>query len=93
MANQSAKLSWTGEVPVSDQFQDPYYSLEDGLAEIRYVFLDGNGLPDRLVPGFHIAELGFGTGLNMLVALDAARAGLPTCYCQRARLSHSYVQR
>ena len=82
MTNQSAKLSWSGEVPVSDEYQDPYYSLEDGLAETRYVFLDGNGLPERLTPGFHIAELGFGTGLNLLVALQAARAAnaLPLRY-------------
>ncbi len=73
VTNQSAKLTWRGEVPVSERYDDPYYSLEDGLAETTYVFLDGNGLPGRLVPGFHIAELGFGTGLNLLVALQAAR--------------------
>jgi tRNA U34 5-methylaminomethyl-2-thiouridine-forming methyltransferase MnmC len=35
------------------------------------VFLAGNDLPARFAPGFHIAELGFGTGLNALVAWDA----------------------
>jgi tRNA U34 5-methylaminomethyl-2-thiouridine-forming methyltransferase MnmC len=80
--NQSADLSWSGDVPVSDLYQDPYYSLEDGLGETRYVFLDGNGLPGRFRPGFRIAELGFGTGLNLLVALRAARAveALPLRY-------------
>lgn len=82
MTDQSAELSWSGNVPVSELYQDPYYSLENGLAETEYVFLDGNGLPARFRPGFRIAELGFGTGLNLLVALRAARAAraLPLRY-------------
>ena len=63
-------LSWrqgpTGPVPVSALYDDPYFSLNDGLAETRHVFLAGNDLPARLRDGFHIAELGFGTGLNLL---------------------------
>ncbi len=67
MADQRAELTWTEDhIPVSDRFDDPYYSLQNGLAETRHVFLDGNDLPARFAPGFHIAELGFGTGLNML---------------------------
>ena len=67
MANQRAKLTWTeDQIPVSDRFDDPYYSLQNGLEETRHVFLAGNDLPARFVPGFRIAELGFGTGLNML---------------------------
>ena len=69
------KLEWKdGGVPVSCRFDDPYFSLGNGLAETRHVFLDGNGLPGRFRPGFHVAELGFGTGLNMLAALIAWRA-------------------
>ena len=68
---QEPVTHWNGAVPVSARFDDPYYSLDDGLAETRHVFLDGNDLPARFVPGFHIAELGFGTGLNMLAALRA----------------------
>ncbi|WP_146346452.1 tRNA (5-methylaminomethyl-2-thiouridine)(34)-methyltransferase MnmD [Falsiphaeobacter marinintestinus] len=67
MSGQQANLTWKdGGVPVSERFDDPYFSLQNGLAETRHVFLDGNGLPDRFCQGFHIAELGFGTGLNML---------------------------
>lgn len=63
---QSA-LNWRdGVIPVSTRFDDPYFSLNDGLAETRHVFLQGNDLPARLTPGFHVAELGFGTGLNLL---------------------------
>ncbi|MBI1171692.1 tRNA (5-methylaminomethyl-2-thiouridine)(34)-methyltransferase MnmD [bacterium] len=64
---QAEGLDWRdGIVPVSRRFDDPYFSLAGGLAETRHVFLTGNGLPERLRPGFHIAELGFGTGLNLL---------------------------
>ena len=75
MINQTASLTWRdsdlGRVPVSDQFDDPYYSLGNGLAETQHVFLAGNGLPDRFDGNFHIGELGFGTGLNLLVTWDA----------------------
>lgn len=75
MINQTASLTWqdtdAGRVPVSKQFDDPYYSLKNGLAETQYVFLEGNELPDRFGGDFHIAELGFGTGLNFLVTWDA----------------------
>ena len=66
--NQHPEIDWRGDVPVARRFDDPYFSLEDGLAETRYVFLSGNDLPARFRPGFHIAELGFGTGLNALAA-------------------------
>ena len=71
-------LSWRdGRTPVSDVFQDPYYALTDGAAEARHVFLAGNELPARFREGFRIAELGFGTGLNALVAWEAwERAGV-----------------
>jgi tRNA U34 5-methylaminomethyl-2-thiouridine-forming methyltransferase MnmC len=69
---QAAELDWrAGGIPVSARFDDPYFSLENGLAETRHVFLAGNGLPDRFRPGFHVAELGFGTGLNLLAAWAA----------------------
>ena len=73
MAGQQAELEWRDGVPVSTRFADPYYSLENGLAETRHVFLAGNGLPERLRPGFHVAELGVGTGLNLLALLALVR--------------------
>ena len=76
--DQHPDLEWQGDVPVASRFGDPYYSLEDGLAEARHVFLAGNGLPDRFVPGFHVAELGFGTGLNAIAAWAMWReSGMP----------------
>ena len=68
---QQADLEWRDGVPISRMFNDPYFSLDDGLAETIYVFLDGNDLPGRFVDGFHIGELGFGTGLNLLATWQA----------------------
>lgn len=73
--HQPPDLDWRDDrIPVSRQFDDPYFSLAGGLDETRHVFLAGNGLPGRLRDGFHVAELGFGTGLNLL-ALQMAHQG------------------
>lgn len=69
---QFADLEWRdGKIPIATQFDDPYFSLDNGMAETEYVFLGGNDLPDRFETGFHIAELGFGSGLNLLCAWKA----------------------
>ena len=70
--DQSPMLDWRDDaIPVSRRFDDPYFSLAGGLEETRHVFLTGNGLPARFGEGFRIAELGFGTGLNLLAVLLA----------------------
>ena len=75
MADQTAELDWKdGTTPVSRRFDDPYFSVTDGLAETRHVFLAGNGLPGRFTPDFQIAELGFGSGLNLFATLIEWRA-------------------
>jgi len=71
-----AKIDWqmddTGNmVPVSGEFGDVYFSHADGLAETRHVFLAHNQLSERFIrlapkQCFTIAELGLGTGLNLL---------------------------
>lgn len=77
----SGGLSWKdGIIPISDRFDDPYFSIHNGLAESQHVFLAGNGLPARLRPGFHVAELGFGTGLNLLATLLACPPDLAIHY-------------
>lgn len=68
-----AQLRWTGDTPEAGNFNDIYFSRENGLAESRYVFLDGNHLHQRWqsLPEkscFVIGETGFGTGLNFLLA-------------------------
>lgn len=73
--DQSERVTWRdGTLPVSSLFDDPYFSLANGLAETRHVFLAGNGLPERFRDGFRIAELGFGTGLNLIATLIAWEA-------------------
>ena len=64
-------ITWRdGNVPFSPHFGDVYFSPKDGLAEARYVFLDGNNLPSawQTRDNFTIGETGFGTGLNFLAA-------------------------
>lgn len=56
--------------PKSIEFDDLYFSADDGLAESKFVFLDGNKLPETWLKTdrFVICETGFGTGLNFLSA-------------------------
>jgi tRNA U34 5-methylaminomethyl-2-thiouridine-forming methyltransferase MnmC len=78
MTDQTAHLTWRDGVPIASAFDDPYYSLDNGLAETSFVFVDGNDLPARFGAGLRIGELGFGTGLNLLVTWAAWRqAGKP----------------
>ena len=53
--------------------------MSDGLAETRAVFLEGCGLPDAWMGRDHftVAELGFGTGLNIAALLDLWRRTRP----------------
>ena len=88
---QTAALSWNEQgTPVSEQFDDVYFSNQDGLEETRHVFLNGNRLPQRFNqhsrPLFIVAETGFGTGLNFLTLWQAfARfhAAFPDAELQR----------
>ncbi|MBT4470702.1 MAG: FAD-dependent oxidoreductase, partial [Rhodobacterales bacterium] len=64
---KNASLEWQDErTPISIKFDEPYFSIFNGLDETRHVFLSGNNLCQRFNSGFHVAELGFGTGLNLL---------------------------
>src|SRR5476649_11368 len=66
-------------LPRSRRYGDVYFSREGGLAESRAVFLAGCGLPRRWAGRrrFTVAELGFGTGLNILALLDLWRVHRP----------------
>lgn len=69
-------LNWKPDgTPVDSRVDDVYYSVEDGLAESRAVFLEACGLPARwtATKDFTIGELGFGTGLNFLATWDLWR--------------------
>ena len=57
---------------------DRFFSEDDGLAETRHVFLEGNNLPQAWQgrDEFIVSELGFGTGLNLLALALLAPPGL-----------------
>jgi len=62
----------------NSHYDDRYFSSQGGFAESQHVFVAGNRLLERcrLQPGLavrpvQIAELGFGTGLNLLALLSA----------------------
>ena len=74
--DRSPRLIWTEDgAPRSGRFDDVYFSQQDGLAETRAVFLAGCGLPEAWIGRgrFTVAELGFGTGLNIAALLDLWR--------------------
>ncbi|WES66972.1 bifunctional tRNA (5-methylaminomethyl-2-thiouridine)(34)-methyltransferase MnmD/FAD-dependent 5-carboxymethylaminomethyl-2-thiouridine(34) oxidoreductase MnmC [Superficieibacter sp. HKU1] len=90
-AIQPANLEFNSEgTPVSRDFDDVYFSNDNGLEETRYVFLEGNQLQERFIthprPCFVVAESGFGTGLNFLTlwqAFTAFRNAHPEASLQR----------
>ena len=90
-AIQPANLEFNTEgTPVSRDFDDVYFSNDNGLEETRYVFLGGNRIAERFPEHpealFVVAESGFGTGLNFLTlwqAFAAFRATHPESTLQR----------
>jgi len=69
-----ANIEWRDGQPYASEFQDIYFSTDNGLLETDYVFLQGNHLAERWLDSelqtFSIAETGFGTGLNFLCAVN-----------------------
>ncbi|PJZ44726.1 tRNA (5-methylaminomethyl-2-thiouridine)(34)-methyltransferase MnmD [Leptospira brenneri] len=61
-------------VPVSLLFDDVYFSKQGGWEESNYVFFNGNEIESKIKDDdqtvFRIGELGFGSGLNLFVALE-----------------------
>ncbi|UCB54777.1 MAG: bifunctional tRNA (5-methylaminomethyl-2-thiouridine)(34)-methyltransferase MnmD/FAD-dependent 5-carboxymethylaminomethyl-2-thiouridine(34) oxidoreductase MnmC [Thiotrichales bacterium] len=68
-----AEIEWNNGTPRSTQFDDVYFSTDNGIEETRHVFLQQNELPQRWAEAerFVIAETGFGTGLNFLVTMQS----------------------
>lgn len=67
--------------PFSPRHDDIYHSAVGGLAQAQYVFLQGNGLPDRWQRRriFTVLETGFGMGINFLMTWAAWRADPARC--------------
>lgn len=99
-----AEITWNNGVPCSAQFNDIYFSLENGLQEAQYVYINGNNLPERWEQlhsnaAFVIGEIGFGTGLNFLLSLQTWLKHAPdnaTLYyfsCEKHPLTREDLQR
>ncbi|RFU47399.1 bifunctional tRNA (5-methylaminomethyl-2-thiouridine)(34)-methyltransferase MnmD/FAD-dependent 5-carboxymethylaminomethyl-2-thiouridine(34) oxidoreductase MnmC [Paraburkholderia sp. DHOC27] len=67
--------------PFSPRHDDIYHSAVGGLAQAQYVFLQGNGLPERWQNRrlFTVLETGFGMGINFLMTWAAWRADPARC--------------
>ncbi len=75
MALKPANVQWSEDGTLTSlDFGDVYFQRKRGLGESRYVFIEKNRLEERLTAqkngSFHIAELGFGTGLNFLLTAE-----------------------
>ncbi|GGX16811.1 tRNA 5-methylaminomethyl-2-thiouridine biosynthesis bifunctional protein MnmC [Pigmentiphaga litoralis] len=63
-------------VPFSERYRDVYHAVQGPIAQADYVFLQGNGLPERWRgrARFTVCETGFGLGFNFLALWQAWRA-------------------
>ena len=72
--------------PISEIFDDPFFSRKNGAAEKKHVYLDGNDLPQAWAgrENFVIGETGFGTALIFIETLalwrQTARTGAQLHY-------------
>lgn len=78
----TATLNWQTATPIAANFDDVYFARDQGANESNYVFLEQNHLPERWQNwqqqrAFVMAETGFGTGLNLLVAMASFLKNAP----------------
>ena len=66
------RLQWKNSQPYSEQYDDVFFSRAGGEAESQHVFIAANRLAQRFAGRQHfcIAETGFGSGLNFLLAVQ-----------------------
>ncbi|WP_420223913.1 tRNA (5-methylaminomethyl-2-thiouridine)(34)-methyltransferase MnmD [Pigmentiphaga litoralis] len=66
----------SANVPFSERYGDVYHAVQGPIAQADYVFLQGNGLPERWRgrKRFTVCETGFGLGFNFLALWQAWRA-------------------
>ena len=77
-----AKLEWHGEVPYSTEYQDIYWHRGGGAKEKQQIFIEPMmQLADHIRPGeqFTVCELGFGFGLNCMLAAEQWRSKNANC--------------
>ena len=81
----TADLVWQDDQPYPSVFNDDYFFKESAVCEAQHIFIDGNNLinrwqalPSENVSQFVIAETGFGSGLNFLLAWSLWRKHAPS---------------
>lgn len=72
---ERARIEWRDGLPISTEFDDIYFSSEDGRQETAHVFFQGNNLEKRFASletggAFFVGELGFGSGQNFFLLLE-----------------------
>ncbi len=74
-----ARLEWRDGQPFAADYGDGYFGSSDPHAEVREVFIEANDLARRFrqCQRFVLAETGFGSGLNLLLALQEWRRHAP----------------
>ena len=79
---QFANIEWRDGQPYSIDFNDIYFSTDNGIQETKYVFLAQNELSERFAAlknkRFTIIETGFGTGLNFYCTASQWLESSPT---------------
>lgn len=100
MALKPARLQWPENSALGDDslrsldFGDIYFQQES-MAESRHVYLNGNRLSERFQEArtFHIAEMGFGTGLNFLLTADMWGKTAPLSHLYYAAIEKHPIER
>ena len=94
---KTANLQWDDHAaPRSGDYGDVYFSVDDGLRESEYVFLQHNQLAERFAALkdspcslFTIVETGFGTGLNFSLTVQLWQR----CAPKQARLRFISIEK
>lgn len=75
-----AAVAWRAGNLYNSDYGDNYHSVSGAAAESQHVFIEGNHLAERMARcqrSFVVAELGFGTGLNLCLCWQAWRDHAP----------------
>jgi len=68
-----ANLEWRDGQPYNPEFDDVYFSIDNGIEETEHVFIKHNQLQQRFTENNHatfvVTETGFGSGLNFLITV------------------------
>lgn len=82
--NEKHTVKQTGDgstTLISKHFNQPFHSLGGAVAESRYVYFESTGLADKLSKtkpeNLNILEIGFGSGLNLILLIDYLKRSGP----------------